>query len=383
MTNQKSTLLLVSNDKQLSEAVDEFMNQELVAVDTESNSLYVYRERVCLIQFSIPGKDYLVDPFKIGNMDLLGNLFKSKKIEKVFHAAEYDLLVLKRDFGYEFNNLFDTMIAAKILGYKRVGLGSLVELFYKKKLAKKYQTANWGRRPLPQEMLDYARLDTIYRKRLRDHLKKDLQKNKKWELAIEDFTRLARVNGNTPEPQTVNIWRINGANRFTLREAAVMQRLATYRNKKARQINKPLFKILGDRTLVEIIKKLPKNNEELSRIEGMSPNQINRHGRQILSAIAAGKNDPGLERPPRERRKNIEIKRLEVLKEWRKYQAQKMGVESDVVLPKEILHRLIEINRVSKKAIKKMMEDVPWRYENFGDNIFQNLVALENKRNNK
>ncbi len=173
---------MVSNDQQLSKAVAETMKQSIVAVDTESNSLYAYREKVCLIQISIPGKDYLIDPFKIGNMDLLAGLFKNKKIETVFHAAEYDLLVLKRDFDFEFNNLFDTMIAAKILGYKKVGLGSLVELFYKKTLAKRYQTADWGRRPLPKEMLDYARMDTTYLIRLRDYLRKELQKNDKWEI---------------------------------------------------------------------------------------------------------------------------------------------------------------------------------------------------------
>ena len=99
--------------------------EPVVAVDTESNSLYAYRERVCLIQFSSPEKDYLVDPLEI-DVSTLAPLFASTEIEKIFHAAEYDLLMLDRDFGFRVSNLFDTMVAARILGWKAVGLGSIL-----------------------------------------------------------------------------------------------------------------------------------------------------------------------------------------------------------------------------------------------------------------
>jgi len=381
MTKNNNDLLLVSDDQQLSKAVDEIMKQPIVAVDTESNSLYAYREKVCLIQFSIPGKDYLIDPFKIGNMDLLGKVFKSQKIEKIFHAAEYDLLVLKRDFGFEFNNLFDTMIAAKILGYQRVGLGSLVEIFFKNKLTKKFQTANWGRRPLPQEMLDYARFDTVYLIRMREHLKKELQSSGKLEIAEEDFIRLTYVNGNTPEPQPVNIWRINGSNKFTPRQAAVMLRLAQYRDQKAEKLNRPLFKILGDRTLSEIVNSQPRSREELSNIVGMSSIQVKRHASGIFKAIENGLRDPVIQRPAKERKRSIVIKRIDLLRAWRKEEARDMGVESDVVLPKDVMLNLCEIRKVSKGEVRKVMKDVPWRYKNFGEGIFQILLELDNNRN--
>jgi ribonuclease D len=100
--------------------------QTRVAVDTESNSLHAYRERVCLIQFSTPKRDYVVDPLALEDLSLLAHLFSSAKVEKIFHAAEYDLICLKRDFGFEFNNLFDTMQAARILGYQYVGLDSIL-----------------------------------------------------------------------------------------------------------------------------------------------------------------------------------------------------------------------------------------------------------------
>jgi ribonuclease D len=162
-----------------------------------------------------------------------------------------------------------------------------------------------------------------------------------------------------------------------------MQRLAQYRDKKAERLNKPLFKIIGDRTLIEIVNNLPKSKQELSLISGMSPLQIKRHGSEILKAIRLGNEDPVINRPARERTSNIVIKRIDLLKEWRKEKARKLGVESDVILPKDVLLSLCEVNKVNKKAVRKEMEDIPWRYKNYGDEIFQNLLDLENKRRDK
>ena len=131
-----------------------------IAVDTESNSLHAFREQLCLIQFSTPHNDYLVDPLVLEDIDPLRPVFENPKIEMVFHAAEYDLICLKRDFGISVARLFDTMQAARILGCERVGLDSILEKKLGIKLDKKYQKADWGERPLSREMLNYARLDT-------------------------------------------------------------------------------------------------------------------------------------------------------------------------------------------------------------------------------
>ena len=119
-----------------------------LAIDTESNSLYAYREQVCLIQISVPGYDYIVDPLALPSIDELGELMADPSVEKIFHAAEYDLLCLKRDFGYSFSNLFDTMLAARILGRKKVGLAAVLNQEFGIQVNKRYQRANWGRRPL-------------------------------------------------------------------------------------------------------------------------------------------------------------------------------------------------------------------------------------------
>ena len=133
----------VNTPNKLEKMIPALMKEPVVAVDTESNSLYAYRERVCLIQFSIPGNDYLVDPLALDDLSALAPLFSSSKIEKIFHAAEYDLIMLDYDFGFEFSNLFDTMVAARILGWKAVGLGSILKNQFSIQVEKKYRRANW------------------------------------------------------------------------------------------------------------------------------------------------------------------------------------------------------------------------------------------------
>ncbi len=132
-----------------------------VAVDTESNSLYAYQEQVCLIQFSTGDRDYLVDPLSLPNLSSLQPFFESTQIEKIFHAAEYDLICLRRDFGFQVNHLFDTMQAARILGKKAFGLGSILSSELQVEIDKRYQRANWGAPSTPPAMLDYARLTHI------------------------------------------------------------------------------------------------------------------------------------------------------------------------------------------------------------------------------
>jgi ribonuclease D len=133
--------------------VKDLVKYPLLAVDTESNSLYVYREQVCLIQFSTGETDYLVDPLALTDLSPLSPLFADPKIEKIFHAAEYDIICLKRDFGFKFANIFDTMVASRVLGKQAVGLASILKEMFGLDIDKRFQRANWGRRPLPPPQL--------------------------------------------------------------------------------------------------------------------------------------------------------------------------------------------------------------------------------------
>jgi ribonuclease D len=166
----ENQLTLVTKTPDLEALAARLSRERTLAVDTESNSLHAYRERLCLVQFSTTKEDAIVDPLAVPDLAPLAGVLGDPKIQKVFHAAEYDLIVLNRDHGYPVVNIFDTMIAARVLGRPKVGLGNLLEEEFAIKLEKRYQRADWGERPLKQEMLEYARLDTHYLIALRDKL---------------------------------------------------------------------------------------------------------------------------------------------------------------------------------------------------------------------
>ncbi len=248
----------IAKTDDLQQLAEELALWERIAVDTESNSLHAFQEQLCLIQFSTPRIDYLVDPLGFNDLAALQKIFKNPGIELVFHAAEYDLICLKRDFGITVASLFDTMQAARILGYEKVGLDSMLEIKLGIKLNKKYQKADWGERPLSGEMLNYARLDTHHLLALRDSLQSELQERGRWELAQEEFVRLAHGNGNGNGKAEIPAWqRVKGAQKFSDRQLTILQQLCAWREKQAKQMDRPPFKVIDDKRLIAITQTLP------------------------------------------------------------------------------------------------------------------------------
>lgn len=346
-----------------------------LSVDTESNSLYAYRERVCLIQFSVPGRDYIVDPLAISELDALGAIFADAAIEKIFHAAEYDLIVLHRDFGWDVQNIFDTMIAARTLGWKRVGLASILQDEFGVKLNKRLQRANWGARPLTPDHLAYARLDTHYLLQLRDRLQEDLQANGRLEEACEEFDRIRRTSlrnamDNRPNgPDPAGYWRISGVRDLTSRQVAILRELYLYRERTAQDWNRPAFKVIGDETLVAVARHGPRALKDLATIVGMTPSQIRRHGRPLLDAVHAGRKSKPPRPPAAQRVDEAIMQRYEALRGWRKNRARKRGVESDVILAREVLWDLAHKNPTTEAELDLIADLGPWRREHYGSEI--------------
>lgn len=368
MTNL-SDPILVADQTQFLKTVSVLSQEPIISVDTESNSLFAYRERVCLIQFSIPGADYLVDPFDIEDLSQLGEIFSNPEIEKIFHAAEYDLLCLKRDYDFKFANLFDTMVAARILGRKKVGLGNLLKEEFRIELQKRFQKADWGKRPLPKDMQSYARFDTHYLIRLRDKYRDELIKAVRWPIAEEDFSRLSFVNGTPPGPVDTNIWRIHRSRDLSPEQAAVLQELVNYRDKKAESTNSPPFKVIGDKILLTIAENNPRSLQELNNLNSVPSKLIHRHGKGLISAVKRGENSPKISPPPRQKINNGFPDRLEILRDWRKKQAIKMGVESDIVLPRDLMLKIASETSMDKDKLNSILNSAPWRLKKYGNQI--------------
>lgn len=342
-----------------------------IAVDTEANSLYVYREQVCLIQFSIPGVDYLLDPLALHDMTPLAELFSSPNIEKVFHAAEYDLIGLQRDFAFTFANIFDTMLAARILGHKQLGLGNLLAEKFNVEVDKRFQKADWGARPLPPDLVDYARLDTHYLLELRDALEAELRETDRLELAREDFLRSCYVNNGVRLVK--ERWeRIDGQQDLTPRGRTILNELCLGREKIAERLNRPLFKVLDDRMLMKLAQAEPDSIDALKAV-GLTERQIDRFGRVMLDAVQRGKTASLVKHTEVEKPSNAILNRLNKLKNWRKKKAEELGVESDVVLPRPYLFLLAERNPRTLEALSALMDDSPWRVAHFGEELLKSL----------
>lgn len=368
--------VFITKPDALNQMVNQMANEPLLAVDTESNSLYAYQEQVCLIQFSTPQDDFLVDPIALDDLSPLKGLFADPKIEKIFHAAEYDLITLKRDYQFKFENLFDTMIAARILGWEQIGLGNILKAEFDVELNKRYQRANWGKRPIPLDMMTYARLDTHYLIPLRYRLKSELKSQKRWPLAEEDFARLRYVNGRDPQDQPPPCWRVRGAYDLDPQQAAMLLELCGYRTQVAKSINRPVFKVISDQTLLAIAEAFPRSAKELQNVPELSQKQFQRHRAGLLRAVQKGlKAEPVY--PPRNPKPDEQfLVRVETLRTWRKMTAKKIDVKSDVVLPRDVMYAIAARDPNSREQLAEVMEQLPWRFEEYGDQILATLSDI-------
>lgn len=361
----------IRTNKQLLRLAAELASEPLLAIDTESNSLYAYRERVCLIQLSTRQADYIIDPLEEIDLRPLAPLLADEKIEKVFHAAEYDLMTMKRDFGFVFHNLFDTMIAARTCGHKGIGLGTLLGEIVGVEIDKRHQRDDWGRRPLPQESLLYAQTDTHYLPHLRDFFHARLTELNRWEETREAFADLADVPAAVNGFDAEGYWRIALPNHLTRRQSAILRELYLLREDIARERNTPTFKVFSDKMLIGITVNAPRTLDELATA-GIPAIQVRRFGRALLNAVQRGLENKLPQPPePEPAADLVVIDRYTALREWRKERAVQRGVESDVIISKEALWTLAEKAPSSVEEMRDVRGFGPWRLQQYGEEILE------------
>ncbi len=376
---KRNAPIVVASRPVLNEMMAQLFAAPVVAVDSESDSLYSYYEKVCLIQFSIPDVDYVLDTLAVREIEPLGELLANPEIEKIFHAAEYDIMVMKRDFHFSFTNIFDTMVAARILGWKQVGLGSILEQRFGIKLDKRFQRADWGRRPLTPEEIAYARDDTHYLIRLRDLQKEELEKINRTREAQEEFDRLTRVNWSEREFDPNRYYTIEGARRLDPIALGVLRELYHFREEHARQEDRPPFKVMSENTLLQVARAQPRTLQALSRVQGVGEWLVRRHGRGVLEAVERGIANPQRVMPRLLNRNASKMPdpatrdRYARLKEWRKTRAEARGVESDVIVPNEALMALARKNPQTREELEQISALGAWKVQEYGDELLQVL----------
>ena len=370
--------LVVENEESFAHMCADLAAQPAIAVDTESNSLHAYQERVCLIQISTRAQDYLVDTLALVSLDLLGEVFANPAIQKVFHAGDYDLTCLKRDYAFTFTNYFDTSIAAAAVGEENLGLSTLLTKYFGFSVDKRYQRANWGKRPLDPEMLRYAQSDSHFLLPLRDRLLPRLEATGRLDLVLEDCAALAQ---QTPpmKNHSEDVWRVKGINGMKPRALSLLQQLNHLREEIARKQDVPLFKVMSDAALVELATTQPKHIQELDLLPSLSKSQVRRYGKQIMQTLADWHKSPGNLSRPRVQYLDESIqRRRELLGDWRKQMAQKEKVSSSVILPKDLLENIAAQPIKSKAELEQAMQASPTRFEVYGEELLE-ILRKENE----
>ena len=366
-----------------SPAADRFLSaveqSATIAVDTEGASFHRFVDRIYLLQMSTRDVTAVLDPLAIGQPAALGRILESDRVEKVFHDADYDLRLLHQDYGWNTRRLFDTRVAAQLLGIRAFGLAALLERSFGLKLDKKHQRADWSMRPLPRDMLDYASQDTMYLLELRDRLAAELESAGRWSWAAEEFERLEGTRWEEPEGEDTGYMRIKGARDLDRRELAIFRELVRFRDGIARELDRATFRVAGNEALFAVVKERPQTLDALGAIKGVPRGIAERRGAEMLAAVKRGMEVPEDQLPkfpraPRWDRDADFDNRVNALRTAREEAAQRLGLDPGFLCARE---KLETIARKRPKTLEELAE-VPdlrrWQIEVLGPAFLKALT---------
>ncbi len=281
----------IDTQARMDEAKENIGNASIVCVDTEYDSFRYFREVLCLIQIDAGGRTYLFDP--LGSLDFffLGKIFTDPAILKIMHAGDNDIRLLKRDYGFEFKNIFDTHQAASILGCHNLSLSTLISQYLDMELKKdkKMQRSKWETRPLTEEQIHYAVEDTAHLTALYRRLESEIQLKSLKRKAARAFDKIAAVTWNEKlfNPQACN--GIKGYDSLSAHQKHHLLNLYRWRFQKAKKTNMARFRILPDQALLDLAISEASSMEMLRKTGTLSPEKIRLYGREIIETISGGR----------------------------------------------------------------------------------------------
>jgi ribonuclease D len=363
---------LIESNQQLAQICSRLQGETELALDLEADSLHHYREKVCLLQLSSREETWLIDPFLVNDISPLGTLFANPDVLVVFHGGDYDIRSLHRDFGIGVKQMFDTMIAAQFTGITEFGLAALLRSNFGIELDKRYQKADWSKRPLTPEMADYAAHDTSHLLQLADVLRDRVQQLGRSEWVAEECALVAgnRVTDKGDSPLFLHC---KGAGKLQRRNLAILEELLQFRDKQAKGLDRPPFKVMSAESLMILAERKPQNVHELNGITGLTDRLVHRYGDQILAAVQRGQSLPEEELPRYPRSKgepNPGIKvRIAELKQWREGCSKKLELSTGLVAPNWLLERIAELCPVTVEQLSAISGIRCWQVEQWGQEV--------------
>lgn len=366
-------VIVIETPAALAKLSEKFQNAPAVAVDLEADSMYHFQEKVCLIQMATSQSSAVVDPLRLQDLESLRPVFANPTIEKIFHGADYDVRSLFRDFGIEIAHLFDTQIACKFLGLKETSLEAVLQARFGVTLNKKYQRKDWSKRPLPKEMIAYAADDVRYLLPLAKMLVDELKDKGRLAWVQEECDLLSRVRSpqNNHEPLFLGF---KGAGRLSSRSLAVLEALLQFRRRVAENKDRPLFKVLSNKSLLQLAVEKPANAKRLDESGVLSSKQLKMYGEELAEAIHHAQQIPSGDLPVYPRKKNRAVHpavpdRIKALKNWRDKKARALDVEPAVLLNKNMMTALATEKPVKPQALDAVKELKEWQKNEFGNEI--------------
>jgi ribonuclease D len=365
---------LISTDEAFRSMLERLTAAPRLAIDIEADSLYHYFEKVCLIQISTDIDTFILDPLSITLIGELGPILSNPAVEKVFHAAGYDVFCLRRDYGFAFANIFDTYIAAQLLGHEFLGLSALMEAILGIYHSKRRQRDDWSHRPLAEEQLEYAAMDTHHLLRLRDDLEIKLKDKGRLSWAQEEFAAAAVIERPEKEFDTEGFRRIKGNRDLSLQEQAMLRAIFLTRDRIARQLDVPSFKVLNNSVLIELVKKPPKSAREMFDRPGVSYRVARKFSDEILQTLEESRQqDPTFPESPQRNNwkppsRAVRL-RLESLRNWRQAKSKELGLNIGVVFPANLLENLAAVPPADLQEMSGLPGMRQWRVREFGGEL--------------
>lgn len=371
---------MIDTAAKLKEAVARLATCTTVALDVEADAMFHFREKVCLIQVAGQGQAMAIDPLAVGDLSPLGPILADATIEKVAHGGDYDVRSLYRDFGFAIQNLFDTQIACRFLGMAATGLDAVLTHFFGVQLDKKFQKKNWSQRPLPPEMIDYALGDVVHLVELARVLKGLLTEKGRLEWVAEESRLLSQVRPAETENGPLFL-RFKGAGRMGRRSLAILEALLTMRREVALQKDRPLFKVISDAAILELVRQRPCRMDLLLAANILKGRQIELLGEKAVAAIVSALALPEDQLPVYPRRTNPATDPglaplLKELKQWRDRKAHALALEPAVLFSKAMLIAIGEASPRSLSQLDAVAGLRQWQKRAFGEEI----VAVVTKK---
>ncbi len=368
---------LIETPAGLEKVLPQFSNAPIMGVDLEADSLYHYRDKICLLQISLESLNVVVDPLAVRELAPLRPVFANPAVRKVLHGADYDVRSLHRDFSIEIKNLFDTQIACRFLGMAETGLDAVLRWKFNLALEKGFQKKDWSQRPLPPKMLEYAAVDVQYLIPLARILEEELRERGRLAWVEEECAVLTRVRINSADRGPL-FMRVKGADRLDRRSLGVLDALLKFRERRAERLDRPPFKILGNETLLKLAVQKPLTPSDLQESRTLNERQVSLWGADLLRNVAhaLGKPEEHLPVYPRGKKPKIapEVrKRIEALKSWRKEKGESLALDSSILLNNSTIQSLAAANPRSREELEGTPGIREWQKNEFGREIVEIL----------